>query len=423
MGCAFSTPHTGDRNIIGLSYLRSVEKLTDTRRQFSNGHTTSYEVSRSEVTMSPNLNNRSRHNQQRKNDNFTWTCKSTRSKYVVQKRRSCDHVMFPKVDGFPDVTSLTNCESCEKQIADDIGADGKYPGKNLLSAIENRDHHECERCTILKGLQNKMADTLSATSLMLANMLALNALDFSLPASDALLKIRNNSWIQLAGHQGLFAPAGPITIWKKCIGNNPSEANAYKGLMADPCRDIVPKFYRQVEYNGDFFIEIDNLMSHFQQPSMMDVKMGYRTFQEAEVKNAAFRKDLYERMIKLDPLSVTENEQKVKAVTKLRYMQFREKESSTSELGFRLEAIKLSGEQLMKSCLRKVKEHDQVIGSSLLFLYDDSGAAGVWLIDFAKTITVENRLLDHTSKWEMGNHEDGCLTGLDNLIKMFQSIQ
>lgn len=61
----------------------------------------------------------------------------------------------------------------------------------------------------------------------------------------------------------------------------------------------------------------------------------------------------------------------------------------------------------------------QVIGSSLLLLFDQSNEANVWMIDFAKT-----RLLDkstpitHRAPWAVGNHEDGYLTGLDNLIQV-----
>ena len=53
----------------------------------------------------------------------------------------------------------------------------------------------------------------------------------------------------------------------------------------------------------------------------MDIKMGTRTFLESEVKNPALRKDLYEKMTKLNPDEPTAEEHRLKAVTKLRYMQ------------------------------------------------------------------------------------------------------
>lgn len=60
-----------------------------------------------------------------------------------------------------------------------------------------------------------------------------------------------------------------------------------------------------------------------------------------------------------------------------------------------------------------------MVGSSILIIYDDTPPvrASAWMIDFAKTTRVpEGMSLDHRSLWELGNHEDGYLTGLDNLI-------
>nr|KAG5688145.1 hypothetical protein BaRGS_028438 [Batillaria attramentaria] len=287
------------------------------------------------------------------------------------------------------------------------------------------------------------------------------ALDLTAPASDALLKNRKNAWIQVAGHPGSFAPAGPNTIWKKRMEKENYETKTYQALMDEPLRDMVPTFHREVEYNGEYFIEMEDLLQHFSDPNIMDIKMGKRTFLELEVKNPVLRKDLYEKMVTIDPDAPTEEEKKQEAITKLRYMQFREQESSTADLGFRIEAIRMSGEP-PNTNLKKTKSKEQVaqvilkffkcqypaldtlltrlisirekfenskffkcheiIGSSLLIMYD-AEKTGAWMIDFAKTIPVDSSLtLDHRSPWRIGTHEDGYLSGLDNLIMIVQGI-
>lgn len=61
----------------------------------------------------------------------------------------------------------------------------------------------------------------------------------------------------------------------------------------------------------------------------------------------------------------------------------------------------------------------QIIGSSLLFVHD-LHKADVWMIDFAKTHPIpKNMTITHTKDWMIGNHEDGYLIGVDNIIKIF----
>ena len=62
----------------------------------------------------------------------------------------------------------------------------------------------------------------------------------------------------------------------------------------------------------------------------------------------------------------------------------------------------------------------QLIGSSLLVMYDRSGKCGIWIIDFSKTNpTPACSPITHRLPWSIGNHEDGFLYGLDNLIQVW----
>lgn len=301
----------------------------------------------------------------------------------------------------------------------------------------------------------------------LLKFLAINALELSAPASDALLKSRSSEWFQLAGHPGSLAPAGPGTVWKRrAAGDHPNhnpERDAYEALAACPhMRSAIPRYYRELEYGGERFIELQDLLHGFRDPHVMDVKMGTRTFLEDEVSNARARTDLYEKMVRLDPKAPTEAEHAAHAVTKLRYMQFREQRSSSAEQGFRIEAVKVPGEPPLTD-LQKVREPQQIantvarflgnnekarraiitrlreirelfensdffktheiVGSSIFIIYDDE-RVGAWLIDFAKTRSVPEGLrVDHRAEWQQGNHEEGFLYGLDRLIDTIETAK
>ncbi|XP_015285010.1 PREDICTED: inositol-trisphosphate 3-kinase A [Gekko japonicus] len=271
------------------------------------------------------------------------------------------------------------------------------------------------------------------------------------------------SWVQLAGHTGSFKAADGGTILKRYSEN---EEKCFELLLNDRLYSCVPVYHGVVERDGESYIQLDDLLANFEGPCVMDCKMGIRTYLEEELTKARekpkLRKDMYKKMIDVDPLAPTAEENSQHAVTKPRYMQWRETISSSANLGFRIEGIKKADgtcntnfkttktrEQVrqvfvefikgdtatLKKYLKRLYEiriilessdffkRHEVIGSSLLFVHDDSGHANVWLIDFGKTTLLpDEQTLDHRISWQEGNREDGYLLGLDNLIDILESI-
>ncbi|XP_063547639.1 uncharacterized protein LOC134755091 [Cydia strobilella] len=262
-------------------------------------------------------------------------------------------------------------------------------------------------------------------------------------------------WVQLAGHQGNFK-AGPDqgTILKKLC---PQEERCFQLLMKDILRPFVPEYKGQVTCDdGELYLQLQDLLSHFDCPCVMDCKIGVRTYLEEELAKAKektkLRKDMYEKMIQIDPKAPSEEEHRSKGVTKPRYMIWRETISSTSTLGFRIDGVKKADGTSSKD-FKTTKSRDQImeafkeftnnfpnaparylerlksiratlieshffrthelIGSSLLFVHDKRRAS-IWMIDFAKTVPVpDNVNIDHNSSWKVGNHEDGYLIGIE----------
>ncbi|XP_048474247.1 inositol-trisphosphate 3-kinase C-like [Rhincodon typus] len=271
-------------------------------------------------------------------------------------------------------------------------------------------------------------------------------------------------WVQLAGHAGNFKAGDYGKILKKYCE---CEHQCLESLMKDTLlRPYVPGYYGVVDKDGDSYNQMDDLLSEFDSPSIMDCKMGVRTYLEEELTKARekpkLRKDMYEKMIAVDPNAPTQEEHEQKAVLKPRYMQWRETLSSTATLGFRIEGIRKadgscstsfkktrlkeevmealedfvdSNRNILRNYLTRLKElrtalegseffnTHEVVGSSLLFVHDKSELAKVWMIDFGKTVLLpDHGTLNHRVPWVEGNREDGYLWGMDNLINIISQM-
>uniref|UniRef100_A0A336MNH2 Kinase n=1 Tax=Culicoides sonorensis TaxID=179676 RepID=A0A336MNH2_CULSO len=316
-------------------------------------------------------------------------------------------------------------------------------------------HNENEE--LLKNPPNNMT---------LPSFLAMNALGLSIPATPRLL---HNKYLccpehlQISGHQNTVTFENG-KVFKKIKNLNDPELIAYQKMSQDPnAQKVAPKFYGVHNMNNEgIVIELENLLNGFNDPYIMDIKMGCRTFVESEVSNMSLRKDLYEKMKSIEPSTLKIEDHELQAVTKLRYMQFRERMSSSHERGFRIDAVKLRGlspvrdlktvrsqdeieklitifmsmrPQAIKEIYRRLKmirsmmeqseffKRTEIIGSSIFIVYDEK-KAGVWLIDYAKSAEVpEGVTIDHRKPWQPGNHEEGLLYGMDQLIVVFKTLQ
>ncbi|XP_071387017.1 inositol-trisphosphate 3-kinase A-like [Centroberyx affinis] len=267
---------------------------------------------------------------------------------------------------------------------------------------------------------------------------------------------RQSSWVQLAGHQGNFQLSERGEVLKLY---SEVEAKCLDWLMRDPLRPFVPQYHGLISRGEHSYICLDDLLSGLKTPVIMDCKMGVRTYQEEEMVKArtkpSLRSDMYQKMLKVDPAAPSAEEHAQKGVTKWRYLQWKDATSSTSTLGFRIEGVMMENGSVQRdfrkiltlaqateallfftrSQLHILKAYHsrlqalsdalkdsaffrthEVIGSSLLFVHDDSSKANVWMIDFGKTTPVpDTGELRHNVPWDEGSREDGYLIGLASL--------
>lgn len=268
------------------------------------------------------------------------------------------------------------------------------------------------------------------------------------------------NWIQLAGHPGRFKPGDRDGFILKLMDN--LERNSLRLLQTDALSEYVPRIDKTLLDHEDenYYTEMQDLLYGFINPCIMDIKIGVRTFiiDNANEKETKPRNDLYVKLIEVAPDEPTKEEHELKAITKRRYMSWRERSTCSASLGFRIEAIKKNDvkEKEFYSVKEKneVKEHfrnytddkkfimkmyldrlnslkeslknsdffktHEMIGSSLLFVHDDK-KANIWMIDFGKTRKLPNGVeIRHDVKWEEGDHEDGYLIGIQSLIDIFK---
>lgn len=149
-------------------------------------------------------------------------------------------------------------------------------------------------------------------------------------------------WIQLVGHPGTFREGLHSGYVLKQLSEH--ERRCCELLQTDILKDFVPKYNGTVKDDeGKTFIEMEDLLSTFHDPCIMDCKIGVRTYLEEDLEKSERdpepREDLYKKMIAIDPNAPTEKEKEEEKLLKPRYMMWRESLSSSQELGDRKSVV------------------------------------------------------------------------------------
>eukprot|EP00746_Dinoflagellata_sp_MGD_P090672 gnl/MRDRNA2_/MRDRNA2_35828_c0_seq1.p1 gnl/MRDRNA2_/MRDRNA2_35828_c0~~gnl/MRDRNA2_/MRDRNA2_35828_c0_seq1.p1 ORF type:complete len:453 (+),score=69.84 gnl/MRDRNA2_/MRDRNA2_35828_c0_seq1:164-1522(+) len=384
--------------------------------------------------------------------------------------------------------------------------DKQEPGTARLDVVAETEESFPERAQKRKSTISVSKAATSALPDHLRKRITLcDKADFSLPPANSMERRTSKEPVQhsvqtlsyqASGHaNSLFEPdeGSRDILWKKC---DDIEYQNYKEIFdnGDSMQHCLPQFFGRIEGECNLenanedkpepFIIIENLLLHFYEPLVMDCKIGIRSFEEKECKSKKGRPDMYERLLKLGPEYLTEEEHQQRSITKFKWMSTRDKMSSLQSLGFRIDgivgpnAIKVHADyyanisdravvvqeirkfldylpenlysqaerlgiqsRLASEVVAQVSQHKtncmtsnffsfhSFVGCSLLIVVESCigkapPKACVRIIDLAKTSKVPDEVkIDHMRDWAPGNHEDGLLKGLENVVDCWTEVE
>jgi phosphatidylinositol phospholipase C, delta len=237
---------------------------------------------------------------------------------------------------------------------------------------------------------------------------------------------------QAGGHEGAFTSSDDGTVTKKC---NKAEWQFYKTLNKhSKLKPFCPKLVKVIgkEKDEEHSVQMGDLTAGYEKPCILDIKMGVTSAApdaDKEKKKSMEAKDKSTTTVSLGirivGMKVYNHEEKKwikhdkpwgKALTDdtindgiLEFF-----DTGDKKRDWRQDVVAPFTEQLLLIQKHFRKQTDlQFISSSLLFVYDAVGDAKcvVKMIDFAHVFPLSD-----------GEHDEGYLTGLKNLLPVFEGM-
>ena len=106
--------------------------------------------------------------------------------------------------------------------------------------------------------------------------------------------------VQAAGHAKTFQrdPDNPTTVVIK--EGTANERENYEALQAEALRKFAPSYHGHIERGAITLLRLENMTAGCSTPCVMDLKLGTRSFVEAEANNSKRRTDLAQKIADLD---------------------------------------------------------------------------------------------------------------------------
>jgi len=272
---------------------------------------------------------------------------------------------------------------------------------------------------------------------------------------------------QVAGHAGGFVRLNDKTIGK-CHAEDEQQAFANIKQGDKAILKHFPNCAGLTEVDGEWCLQLEDIQADFKKASstMLDVKIGFQTFQADGDGVTTPKAKYYEKAVKWYNEKLSAAEHAAKKISKARWMSLNNQVSSTAVSGFRIDGARVGTEILpldvnkktdsvlsgivirsnaSSDMLRKIVAAIETIrdnlekssffmshslyGASLLIIFDTSGKLAVKIIDIGKLIPRDGPINRDGHGWHRvkptelplacESTQDGFLSGLDSLVDFF----